>query len=109
MPWSALRAVEHPGNAWTDVGVLPRASGRGVLAVAPVALSLHDGCRPEVRRTTRWAWNRECRAPVGMLCIDCVDLAGGPAQIAETVERCLAYPRFREHMGTEWSVPRRPL
>lgn len=106
--WSALRGVEHPADALTDVDVLPRANRRGVAAVAPVVLSLREGCGPEVRWVTRWAWHRECRAPRGMLCVDCVDLAGGPTVIAETIGRCLAYPGFRTHLGTEWSMPRRP-
>jgi hypothetical protein len=45
--------------------------------------------------------------PDGVACIDCFDLAGGSALIAETVERCLIFPELREQLGATSSLPRR--
>jgi hypothetical protein len=108
LPWSELHAVDDRGDAGTPVGALPQAAGLGVAAVAPVLLVLTPGARPRVRRTARWVWNRECRVREGMLCVDCFDLAAGRPVIVDMLGRCLAYPRFRAQLGTEWALPHRP-
>ena len=107
LTWSELDGVEPRPEEWTVVGVLPRTGGRPV-PVEPVVLRLRLGVRVAVQRTVRFVWNHECRMPDDMVCIDCFDLAGGSLLIARTIERCLADPRFREQLGTEWSLPRRP-
>jgi hypothetical protein len=86
--------------------VLPYAVGLGVAAVEPLVLNLDVGVCLAPRRTAWWVWSSECRIPRGMVCIDCFDLAGGRSVIADMIERSLAYPRSREQLGTQWSVPR---
>ena len=105
LSWSALDGLEYPPGTWTVIGVLPSTGGRPV-PVDPVVLRLEPGARLDVQRTAR-VWNRECRMPDGLVCVDCFDLAGGPVLIAETIEHYLAYPGRREQLGTEWSLPRR--
>ena len=61
---------------------------------------------PRCAQTTWWVWSRECRVPPGLMCIDCVDLAGGRPLIAQTIERYLTHPGSREQLGTEYSLPR---
>jgi hypothetical protein len=65
--------------------------------------------RPTTTRTVWWVWNRECRATPGTVCIDCFELTGGQLLIIDLIERSLTYPRFRERLGTEWSLTHRPL
>jgi hypothetical protein len=104
LPWSELVGVDRTGFE-AKKAVLPYASGRGVAAVQPLVLELEHSARPEVRQTTWWVWSRECRVPPGLMCIDCVDLAGGRPLIAQTIERYLAHPGTREQLGTEYSLP----
>lgn len=106
LPWSELHHVEPQPHDRTVVGALPHTGGRTV-PVQPVVLALEPEARLDVRRTVRWAWDRECRVPDGRVCIDCVDLAGGPALITEAIAHYLAHPRLREQLGTDWSLPRR--
>jgi hypothetical protein len=49
------------------------------------------------------------RATPGTVCIDCFELTGGQLLIIDLIERSLTYPRFRERLGTEWSLTHRPL
>jgi hypothetical protein len=105
VPWADLDRVDR-AESTVQRGVLPYASGRGVVAVQPLVLVLRLDASPEVRRSVRWIWSRECRVRPGRVCVDCFDLAGGSALIAETIERYRAYPRSREQLGTQWSLPR---
>jgi hypothetical protein len=107
LAWSELDGVEPRPEEWTVIGVLPRTGGRPV-PVEPVVLRLGLGVRVAVQRTVRFMWNYECRMPDDLVCVDCFDLAGGSVLIARTIERCLTDPRFREQLGSEWSLPRRP-
>jgi hypothetical protein len=102
--WPDLARVD-PEAAGVTTGVLPSPSGGGVRAVQPVVLVLRVGARPVVRRTARWVWNRECDGPIGTVCVDCVDLAGGSELIAGMIERCVAYPALRAQLGTAASLP----
>jgi hypothetical protein len=104
--WSDLDGLDRTASA-VQKGVLPYASGLGVAAVEPLVLALRLGARLEVRRSVWWVWSRECRVAPGTVCIDCFDLAGGSALVAETIERYRTYPRTRDQLGTEWSLPRR--
>jgi hypothetical protein len=106
--WSQLRGVDRSG-AWVQQGVLPHAAGLGVAAVEPLVLDLQHDAPVLVRRSVRGVWYRECRVPAGKVCVDCFDLAGGRDVITEMIERYLAYPRSREQLGTEWSLPRRAM
>jgi hypothetical protein len=79
------------------------------VAVEPLALVLRHGARHEVRRTVRrMMWNRECRVVPGVVSVDCFDVAGGRSPIAEMIEQYLHHPWSRKHLGTGWSLPRRP-
>jgi hypothetical protein len=106
LSWSELDGLEYLQGKWTVIGVLPSTGGRSV-PVDPVVLRLEPGARLDVQSRVGRMWNRECRMPDGLVCVDCFDLAGGPVLIAETIERYLAYPGQREQLGTEWSLPRR--
>ena len=109
LAWSDVDRIDR-AESGVPAGALPYASGTGVAAVQPVVLALRPGVLPvvraEVRCTAWWIWSRECRVPPGRMCIDCVDLAGGPRLITGAIERHLSDPRFREQLGTEWTLPR---
>jgi hypothetical protein len=108
LSWSELQHVEHRPQQWTVVGALPSTGGR-VVPVEPVVLRLALGVRVPVHRTVRGMWNRECRMPQDMVCIDCFDLAGGAPMIAEAIDHYLLFPELRDHLGTAASMPHRPL
>jgi len=105
LPWPDVDRID-PAEPGVQTGALPYASGTKVAAVQPLVLALRLEVLAEVRRTVWWIWSRECRVPPGWVCIDCFDLAGGRQLITETIERHLSYPRLREQLGTEWSLPR---
>lgn len=105
LPWPDVDRID-PAEPGVQTGALPYASGTKVAAVQPLVLALRLEVLAEVRRTVWWIWSRECRVPPGRVCIDCFDLAGGRQLITETIERHLSYPRLREQLGTEWSLPR---
>jgi hypothetical protein len=107
VPWSDLRRVDRTDVV--PVGVLPDTVGRGRAAIEPLGLELESTARLEVRRTTRWIWNREHPVSEWEVCIDCFDLAGGRQVIADLIERHLRWPRSREHLGTRWSLSRLPF
>ena len=105
LAWSDVDRIDR-AESGVQAGALPYASGTGVATVQPVVLALRPEARAEVRRTVWWIWSRECRVPPGRVCIDCVDLAGGPRLITGAIERHLSAPSFREQLGTEWTLPR---
>ena len=98
LAWTDLRGVECDGESRPRASALPQPVRFGVAAVEPLMLVLDVDARPQMRRTTGRAWNRECPAPPGMLCVDCFDLAGGRGQIAEAIERYRTRPALREHL-----------
>jgi hypothetical protein len=104
LAWSDLQRVERNGEGRALVAALPHAARSGVAAVEPLVLVLDVHARPQVRRTTRRVWSRECSVPPGMLCVDCFDLAGGREQIAGAIERYRTHPALREHLGTAAAV-----
>lgn len=94
--------IEHRRDAvlWS----LPWSAVTGAVPGEPVALVLDGRPGVETTSTTRWVWNREPRAPSGVVGVDCRTLGLDGVLVAAALNTALAHPERRADLGTGTSL-----